>query len=91
MTNNDLDRAWNSPENNPTEHAPRLARQFLCGLHRRRQLERLWLIWTVGTLTTITGFAAWLITTTDMLVRYFRYLLPQRQRLEKLLRDYTDA
>lgn len=198
MTNSDLDRIWNSPENNPTEHAPRLARQFLRGLHRRRQLERLWLIWTVVALTTITGFAAWLITTTDriqlerewallllliipwifachfvreffdrpqcpsegsiketfeaslagnkvarnrvktigllylvmipvlaismqqlamtnkirpheqdsliavlvsvllasggmMLVRYFRYLLPQRHRLEKLLRDYTDA
>ena len=65
MTNNDLDRAWNSPENNPSEQAPLLAQQFLRGCQRRRQLERLWLIWTFVTLATISGFAAWLIVATD--------------------------
>lgn len=60
MNLNELQTAWNSPQNSaPANEQQQLAGQFARQMIRRRRFQSIWLITTFAWLTVITVVAAW--------------------------------
>ncbi len=66
MNESDLDKAWKSDGNQLSDQdARKLSDEFMTTMHRRRRVERLWLIWIFATLGMTSILAGWLVLATD--------------------------
>jgi hypothetical protein len=60
MNDDELQRIWKSPHNEPREQRQRQwTRGFIRKLQRARRLQALWLVWTFAALTGMTLLALW--------------------------------